>query len=86
MSLTKSEFELLNYFRETRNITQRGLSDRFSMSLGKINKLVTDLKTKELINNTDTVYDITERGMDALKPYKVNNAIIMAAGDRKSVV
>lgn len=80
MSLTKSEFELLNYFRETRNITQRGLSDRFSMSLGKINKLVTDLKTKELINNTDTVYDITERGMDALKPYKVNNAIIMAAG------
>lgn len=53
VSLTKSEFVLLNYFRETRNITQRELSDRFSMSLGKINKLVTDLKTKELINNTD---------------------------------
>ena len=80
MSLTKSEFDLLNYFRETRNITQRDMADKFSMSLGKVNKLVTDLKSKELINNTDTVYDITERGMDALKPYKVNNAIIMAAG------
>lgn len=80
MSLTKSEFDLLNYFRETRNITQRDMADKFSMSLGKVNKLVTDLKSKELINNTDAVYDITERGMDALKPYKVNNAIIMAAG------
>ena len=53
MSLTKSEFVLLNYFRETRNITQRDMADKFSMSLGKVNKLVTDLKSKELINNTD---------------------------------
>lgn len=80
MSLLKSEFELLNYFREISNVTQRILSDKFSISLGKVNKIISDLKEKGLIECNDSAYCITKKGFEALQPYKVENAIIMAAG------
>lgn len=80
MALTKSEFDLLNFFRETRTVTQRDISDIFSISLGKVNKIIVDFKEKDLISVNESEYNITQRGLEALKPYKVDNAIIMAAG------
>ena len=52
------------------------MADKFSMSLGKVNKLVTDLKSKELINNTDTVYDITSSSVELHEMPDKNKAAI----------
>ncbi len=80
MSLSKAEFEILNYFRKTRNVTQRIISEEFSISLGKVNKVIKELKDKKLIDVLDNGYELSSTGLEALEPYKVNNAIIMAAG------
>ncbi len=47
------------------------------LSLGTVNSTIKDLIASELI---DEDYNITDNGMAALEPYKVDNAIIMAAG------
>lgn len=83
MALTKSEFDVLNFLREKsdiNDITQRDISDTLAISLGKVNKLIAQLKEKCLLVSSDKGYGLTEKGLDALKPYKVDNAIIMAAG------
>lgn len=83
MALTKSEFDVLNFLREKSDIndvTQRDISDTLAISLGKVNKLIAQLKEKCLLVSSDKGYGLTEKGLDALKPYKVDNAIIMAAG------
>lgn len=83
MALTKSEFDVLNFLREKsdiNDITQRDISDTLAISLGKVNKLIAQLKEKCLLVSSDKGYGLTEKGLEALKPYKVDNAIIMAAG------
>lgn len=83
MALTKSEFDLLNLFRVKRasdNITQRVVSEALSISLGKVNGLVSGLREKGLLTDPKEGCEITVKGLEALKPHKVNNAIIMAAG------
>ena len=45
--------------------------------MGKVNKTLKELKNNEFI---DENLKITNKGLSALEPYKVDNAIIMAAG------
>ena len=80
MSLTKSEFDILIHLLKISYVTQRKIAEELSISLGKVNKLVAVLKEKGLIADSDNYYRVTDTGRDALASYKVDNAIIMAAG------
>ena len=75
--LNKDEFDVLNYVRVNKYFTQRNISTELNISLGKINKLVATLTEKGYITGNK---EITSKGLQALKPYKVSNAIILAAG------
>ena len=75
--LSKDEFDILNYIRQSSGYTQRELASALNMSLGKVNKLILELANLELL---DDKKEISSKGMEALEPYKVKNAIILAAG------
>ena len=75
--LTKYEFELLNYAYKGSYKNQRDASDALGLSLGTINKTFISLTDQGLVDDQGKV---TEKGLEVLKPFKVDNAIIMAAG------
>lgn len=77
--LAIQDFDILNLFFKNRNkkYTQREISSITKISLGKVNKTLKELKNNEFI---DENLKITNKGLSALEPYKVDNAIIMAAG------
>ena len=64
--MNKDIINLINHYSE--NITQRQLSTATGYSLGKVNKLLSEIKTKHLLDNKK------------LSPYKVKSAVILAAG------
>ena len=77
MSLTKSEFKVLQTLSKTgERLTQRKLSDDTGLSLGTVNSAVQSCAQGGLIAGGR----ITEKGIEALEPYRVHNAVIMAAG------
>lgn len=75
--LNRDEFNILYNIKKNANITQRSLAKQCGVSLGKINSGVSLLKGKGYLSKEGR---ITQYGLDALKPYKVKNAIILAAG------
>ena len=74
--LSKNEFEILNALRMASASSQRNLAERSGVSLGTVNKVLKSLSERDLIDG----YSVTGQGMDALASYKVENAVIMAAG------
>lgn len=74
--LTKDSFAVLNLLRGKESCTQREISEELDFSLGKVNKIINDLAAEKMIDN----YHLTNRGFKELEPYKVKNAVIMAAG------
>lgn len=77
MSIRQSEFELLNYLRQNpEQVSQRIIAKKLGISLGKINLLVNALTERGYIDQ----YHLTQEGLETLEPYRVNNAVIMAAG------
>lgn len=77
MSLTKNEFKVLKALADTgESLTQRDISACCSLSLGSVNSTVRSLERAGLMASGR----ITEKGVDALAPYQVRNAVIMAAG------
>lgn len=78
MNLTYNEFLILTKIeKENKKLSQRDLSKLTDLSLGTVNKTVTELLSKELI---DSNYMITEKGINSLEPYRVRRAIFLAAG------
>lgn len=76
--LTKKEFLVLRYICESHGtVTQRLIADETDISLGSVNAIVNTLLQRGYINEH---YQITESGMQAMEPYRVDNAIILAAG------
>lgn len=77
--LTLQEFDILNTIFKNKNIkfTQRKIKDFTNISLGKVNQTIKNLKEKKFLKEN---FEITDEGFLALEPYKVDNAIIMAAG------
>ncbi|OLA58655.1 MAG: hypothetical protein BHW37_02545 [Firmicutes bacterium CAG:272_52_7] len=57
-------------------MTQRALAGISGMSLGAVNKTVAQLTEAGMISNGN----ITEKGLEALEPYRVRRAIFIAAG------
>ncbi|MCF2705932.1 NTP transferase domain-containing protein [Arcanobacterium haemolyticum] len=75
--LTHSQFDVLYaLLRENGPLTQRELQQATELSLGTVNTTVRELEALTLVANKA----ITENGRRALDHYKVDNAIIMAAG------
>lgn len=75
--MTKNEFNILYKLMSGEDFTQLSLSALLGLSVGNINKNISSLKDKGFL---DEKGKITRSGIKALEPYKVDNAIIMAAG------
>ncbi len=76
MQITRNEFTALCAIKKHSGLTQRELAEITDLSLGTINGVSKSLQTKGLVEDGR----ITAKGASAIKPYKVDNAIIMAAG------
>ncbi len=84
MTLTKNEFCVLRCLMgwdsndgAIRPISQRVLSERTGLSLGTVNSTYNSLRDQGLLNEDGSVSD---DGVSAMRPYRVDNAVIMAAG------
>jgi CTP:phosphocholine cytidylyltransferase-like protein len=78
MELTYNQFEILTIIeREKSKLSQRNLADLSGLSLGTVNKTVSELLNENLIDNNNI---ITEDGLEKLEPYRVKRAIFLAAG------
>lgn len=71
------EFEVLRCIAENGSITQRAIADETGYSLGTVNSTVSRLKKKAYLRDGNS---ITLEGRAALEPFRVDNAIILAAG------
>ena len=58
-------------------LTQREIVRQVNMSLGTVNSTLKELHKMELVTEDNRITDV---GIRALEPYKVDNAVIMAAG------
>lgn len=78
MKLSFNEFEtLVAIEREKKKLSQRDLAKLTNLSLGTINSTISELQEKDYIDNNNL---ITEKGKEALEPYRVKRAIFIAAG------
>ena len=77
--VTEKQFKLLRFMliHKEKTFTQRQLAEELDLSLGTINTLLKKLKEEKWI---DEELHLTELGQKVLEPYRVKNAIIMAAG------
>lgn len=76
--LSKHQFQLLlNLKNKTEKTNQRAIAEELGFSLGTVNKLIQEAEQQKWITSE---YELTEQGLQALEPYHVENAIIMAAG------
>lgn len=77
MALMKNEFAVLAALANDEGIgSQRDLADAVGLSLGTVNKVYRSVADRGEVDG----YRLTDAGWKALAPYKVDNAIIMAAG------
>lgn len=75
--LSKTEFSVLNAVRKHPHASQRALAEGAQVSLGTVNTQLKSLVARGLVTDDGAISDA---GMKALAPYRVDNAIIMAAG------
>ncbi len=77
--LSSNQFKVLSALAKTPSQTQRSLAGSTGLSLGTVFSVLTSLKNTEdpLLDDANV---LTDAGMKALSPYKVENAVIMAAG------
>ena len=82
MALSRYEFEVLSFLeREGRGVyTIRSISDSLCISGSTVLKYLEHFKANGLISVKGDVYEITSTGLEALEPYRVKRAIILAAG------
>lgn len=76
MALTKKQFDILVQIEKSPRITQRALSAVTGISLATVNTTLAGLSQEGLY----TKDGLTEKGILALEPYRVQRAVIMAAG------
>lgn len=75
--LSHHEFSILNELVNHGYTTQRELAKKIGVSVGSINRILKLLTEQKRINEDMTPL---ESAYEALAPYKVSNAVIMAAG------
>ena len=77
--ISEKQFKLLSFLQEhpQEEFTQRQLAEQLEVSLGTINSLLKEMKESDWIDQEGHLYEL---GKEALEPYRVQNAVIMAAG------
>lgn len=76
MELTRKQFDILSAVIELPKASQRKLQEVTGYSLGTVSKIVKELVELGMVD--DGI--ITDKGYEALEPYKVKKAIFIAAG------
>ena len=74
--MTRNEFNLLYAIKKHGLQSHRKLKELVNVSTGYISQTLRDFIEDEWVDGDG----ITEKGLEALRPYKVDNAILMAAG------
>lgn len=78
MKLTYNEFEVLTTIeRSKKKLPQREIANYTNLSLGTVNKIISELESKKLIDSNGM---ITKKGLEELEPYRVKRVIFLAAG------
>lgn len=78
MKFTYNQFEILTIIeREKEKLSQREIAKLADLSLGTVNKVITELFEEGLITDDNL---ITDKGLETLEPYRVKRAIFLAAG------
>ena len=75
-AMKKNEFTLLYAIKKHGMQSHRKIRDITALSTGYISQTLNEFQDKGWVD----IDGITEKGVEALRPYKVDNAIIMAAG------
>ena len=77
--ISEKQFKFLSFLLEhpQEDFTQRELAEELGLSLGKVNSLFKEMKEAHFL---DQEGHLSELGKDALEPFRVQNAVIMAAG------
>ena len=75
--LTKKQFDVLVYLtKQEKGNSQRSIAEALDMAVGTVNKLMKELNAEGYVQDNA----ITSAGLAALEPYRVQRAILMAAG------
>ena len=74
--LTKNEFEILTEFEKNSGISPKELACKIKGSFEKLQGEIKNLEDKGFIKDKK----ITDKGLEALEPYRVKRAIFIAAG------
>ena len=75
--LTKNQFDILEFLSDKEDkISQRKIAECLNISAGTVNKTLSELIKAGYISENK----LTDMGYDALKPYQVKRAVILAAG------
>ena len=75
--LSKEEFNILYYLVKNPNVSGEKIAESLDLSMTEIDYLISFLKKQSYLSEDRK---ITINGYSALEPYKVKNAIILAAG------
>lgn len=81
--MTRNQFELLSMIEREggTKLTQRQMAEETGMSLGIINRTLSELISQEFVClNSQREIQITKLGIRLLEPYRVKRAVILAAG------
>ena len=75
--LSRKQFQILTYLeRVNTKLSQREISDKLDISLGSVSRHLEVLRNEGLIDGTI----VTDKGVEALEPYRVKRAVFIAAG------
>ena len=78
--LSKNEFAIVNALRTNAEVgSQAELATITGLSVGTVNSTLRTLRKNGLATN-ERPFSLTEEGLASLEPYRVKNAVIMAAG------
>lgn len=77
MEFTHKQFDVLCLLADNKDeLSQRQIEELTGFSLGKVNKILKELSEEGLVLDGK----ITDKGFNALEPYRVKRAIFIAAG------
>ena len=75
--LNKKQFSVLSILAENgKPLSQRKIAAKAGISVGSVNHILDEIKTAGLYDGTA----VTKKGFEALEPYRVKRAVILAAG------
>lgn len=76
-TLSRKNFKVLTYLEQSGKAkTQREIAEATDLSLGTVNRVIASLVEEGMLSDNR----VTEKGYEALEPYRVKRAVFIAAG------